>query len=239
MTRTRFFRRYLGGLLLALLTSAAAVSAQSAIFNIPSTDVMGEKRFYVEADFLAHFGKWDRGGFQSYGYRTVYGVRKKLEVGINFFYTRNGSTGPKELQPNFKYKIYEKEKYGLAVAAGAQVFMPLNRSAGRRTYVMLYSNASKVFKRTNETRVTGGFYRIAGAESDFGSRSGALLGIEQPIKGKLSFAGDWYTGKNRLGYAAAGLTYSFTKRQFLMVGYNFGNEGRANNYFSAFYGFTY
>jgi len=222
-----------------VLTASFAAQAQSTIFNIPSTDVMGESRFYVEADFIAHFDKWSKGGFQSYGYRTVYGVRKKLEVGVNFFYTRNGSTSPKELQPNFKYKIYDKEKYGVAVSAGAQFFVPLNKSAGNRLISMFYSNASKVIKQTGETRVTGGFYTIAGANRDFGTKNGALVGVEQPIKGKLAFTADWYSGKNRLGYSAAGFSYSFTKRQFFQVGYNFGNSGRANNAFSAFYGFTY
>jgi hypothetical protein len=224
---------------LLIFSAFFAVSAQSTIFNIPSTDVLDAKQFSIEADFIAHFDKWEKGGFQSYGYRTVYGVGRKLEVGINFFYTRNGSTSPKELQPNLKFKVYEKEKYGLAVAAGAQFVVPLNKSAGRRTFGMFYSNASKVFKQTGETRVTGGFYTVLGAERDFGTKNGALLGIEQPIKGKLSLTADWSSGKNRFGYATAGLLYSFTQRQFIQVGYNWGNSGRGNNALSAFYGFTY
>jgi hypothetical protein len=226
-------------LCLLFFAASSAITAQSTIFNIPSTDVMGEKRFYVEADFIAHFDKWEKGGFQSYGYRTVYGLRKKLEVGVNFFYTRNGQTSPKELQPNFKYKVFEKEKYGLAVAAGGQFFVPLNRSAGRRPFGMFYSNVSKSIKKTGGTRLTGGFYTVVGAERDFGTKNGALIGFEQPIYGKLSMTADWSSGKNRFGYATAGMIYSFTKRQFLQVGYNFGNSGRGNNALSAFYGFTY
>jgi len=224
---------------LLIFSACFAVSAQSTIFNIPSTDVMGEKRFYIEADFIAHFDKWEKGGFQSYGYRTVYGVTRKLEVGVNFFYTRNGSTSPKELQPNFKFKVFEKEKFGLAVSAGAQFIVPLNKSAGRRAFGMFYSNASKVIRQTGETRVTGGFYTVVGAERDFGTKNGALLGVEQPIKGKLSLTADWSSGKNRFGYATAGLLYSFTKRQFIQIGCNWGNSGRGNNALSAFYGFTY
>lgn len=226
---------------LTVLICAAnfAIPAQSTIFNIPSTDVLGEKRFYIEGDFIGHFDKFDKGGFQTFGYRTVYGVRKNLEVGVNFFYTRNGRTSPKELQPNIKYKVYEKEKYGIAVSTGAQFFVPLNRSAGRRAFGLFYTNASKTIKKTGETRLTGGVYTVFGADRDFGTKTGAIVGIEQPIVGKLSFTGDWYSGKNRFGYAAAGFSYSFAKRQFFQVGYNFGNSGRGNNAFSAFYGFTY
>ena len=201
---------------------------------------MSEKRLLIEGDFVAHFDKYEKGGFHSYGYRMVYGVRKKFETGVNFFYTRDGSkSSPKELQPNLKYKIYENEKYGFAVSTGTQLFVPLNKSAGNRPFGMIYSNASKIIKRTGETRVTAGFYQTIGAENDFGTKNGALLGIEQPIKGRLSFAADWYSGKNRFGYSAAGLSYVLSKRQFVMVGYNFGNSGRGNNAFSAFYGFTY
>lgn len=224
---------------LFLIIFHASVNSQSTIFNIPSTDVMGEKRFYVEGDFIAHFDKWEKGGFQTFGYRTVYGFSKKFEGGVNFFYTRNGSTSPKELQLNAKYKVFEKEKYGLAVATGAQLFVPLNRSAGNRTTAMFYSNVSKTIKPTKETRLTGGFYTIVGAERDSGTKNGAIVGIEQPIVGKLAFTADWYSGKNRFGYTAAGFSYSFAKRQFFQVGYNFGNSGRGNNAFSAFYGITY
>ena len=215
------------------------ISAQSTIFNIPSTDVLPETKFYVEADFISHFDRYKNGGFQTYGYRTVYGVKRKLEVGVNFFYTRNGVNAPMEIQPNFKYKVFQKEKYGLAVTTGALFFVPLTKSAGRRTFGMVYTNASKVVKQARGLRVTGGFYQVVGAEKDFGTKTGVIIGIEQPIKGKLNFVADWYSGKNRFGYSAAGLSYTIRKNHFLMVGYNFGNSGRGNNALSAFYGFTY
>ncbi len=226
-------------LCLSMFALNFAIPAQSTIFNIPSTDVLSEKKFYIEGDLIAHFDKFSRGGFQSFGVRTVYGVRRNLEVGVNFFYTRNGTTSPKELQFNTKYKIYEKEKHGFAVSSGAQVFVPLNRAAGGRTYGMFYSNASKTIERTNKTRLTGGFYTVFGADRDFGTKTGAMVGVEQPLTRKLTFTADWYSGKRRFGYSSAGLSYSFAKRQFLQVGYNFGNSGRGNNAFSAFYGFTF
>lgn len=226
-------------LITLFIACGSAVSAQSTIFNVPSTDVLPEKLFFVEADFIAHFDAYRNGGFQTYGYRTVYGVRKKLEVGINFFYTRNGVTSPKELQANLKWKAYENEKYGFAVTTGSQLFVPLNKSAGKRVYTMLYTNASKVVKHTRGLRLTGGVYTILGEKREFGTKTGGIIGIEQPVKGRLSFIADWYSGKNRFGYSALGLNYAITKKQFLMLGYNFGNSGRGNNAFSAFYGLTY
>lgn len=223
-----------------MIVANLTVAAQSAIFNIPSTDVVAEKTAYLEANFLAHFASTSRGGFQSYGYRLVYGARRNLEVGANFFISRNGSkTSPKEFQPNFKWRTYENERLGIASSVGALFFVPLDKTAGTRTFGMFYSNVSKIVKRARGMRVTGGFYTLVGAKRDVGTKTGAIVGLEQPVAGKLSFIADWYSGKNRFGYSAAGFGYPITKRQFLYAGYNFGNTGRANNYFSAFYGIAF
>lgn len=226
--------------LFALCAFALTASAQLTIFNAPSTDILPEKKFYLEADFIGKFEKYDKGGFQTYGYRVVYGVKKNLEVGSNFYFTRNGNRpSPKEFQPNIKFRAYNNEKYGVAVTTGAIGFIPLDKSAGTRNFAMLYSNVSKTINATNGTRLTGGFYNVVNAQRDFGTKRGAILGIEQPIKGRLSFLADWYSGNNRLGYSAAGLNYAFKKNQFVLVGYNFGNFGAGNNSFSAFYGVTF
>jgi len=224
---------------LIILLSSATVYTQTTILNVPSTDVISEKKLTVEADFISHFDRRENGGFQTYGIRAIYGVHKKLETGFNFYYTRNGINTPKELQANFKYKIFENEKYGLAVATGSQIIIPLNASAGKRTFGMVYANASKTIRQTHGTRVTGGFYTIVGADSEFGSKKGTLLAVEQPVRGKLSFYTDWYSGKNRFGYSAIGVNYALTKKQYLLVGYNFGNTGRGNNALGVYYGITY
>lgn len=232
------FRCFL--LFLLFIVCSFAVSAQSTIFNIPSTDVVQDGRFYVEADFISHLDRYRNGGYQTYAYRTVYGLKRKVEVGGNFFYTRGGKgASPKEFQPTIKWKPFESEKYGLAASTGAVVFVPLNKSAGRRSYVMFYANGSKTFTKIRGMRFTAGYYRFAGTERGFGAKSGAIVGVEQPIRKRLSFIADWSSGNNRLGYTAVGFNYAFTKRQFIFLGYNFGNTGAGNNAFSAFYGYTF
>lgn len=232
------FRSFL--LVSLFIACSYAISAQSTIFNIPSTDVIPEGRFLLEFDFISKFDRYRNGGYQTYGYRTVYGFKRKIEVGANFYYTRGGrDSSPKEFQPSIKWQPYQSEKYGVAVSTGAQFFVPLNKSAGRRTFAMLYANGSKTIKKTKGTRLTGGYYSIFGADRDFGTKRGAILAVEQPLIKRLSFVADWYSGNNRLGYAAAGFNIVLTKRQFLMLGYNFGNFGRGNNAFSAFYGYTF
>lgn len=218
---------------------AHTASAQSTIFNVPSTDTIEKKRVLVEADFISHFDRFSNGGYQTYGYRMVYGLHKKVEVGANFFYTHNGSRVPYELQANAKWNAYKNEKYGFALSGGAQLFVPLNKPAGRKTYGMVYVNASKTVRKLKGARLTAGVYHMIKPERDFGTRRGYLFGYEQPIWRKLSFLADWYTGKNRFGYAAAGLGYAISSKMAIYAGYNFGNSGRGNNAFSFYYSYTF
>jgi hypothetical protein len=104
---------------------------------------------------------------------------------------------------------------------------------------MFYANVSKTFKSAKGIRLTGGVYTIAGAEPDFGSKSGFTIGLEQPVTSKFTILADWSSGNNRFGYSTVGASYQVTKKQLLGVGYSFGNLGRGNNYLTAFYGFTF
>ena len=213
--------------------------AQSTIFNVASTDVVAEKRFYLEADFISHTQSFQKSGFQSYGLRGVYGVGKNFEVGANVFMTRSSAGTPVEIQPNFKWKAYSNEKHGFAVSGGTVLFVPLNKTAGSRATAMVYANASKIVKSTNGTRLTAGAYTVLNTKNEMGTKNGALVAIEQPVHRKLNLVADWYSGKNRFGYAAAGFTYFVSSKQTLYAGYNFGNSGRRNNSLAVFYSHTF
>jgi hypothetical protein len=225
--------------LLFCAVGAHTAAAQSTIFNIPSTDTLEKKKVLIEADFIAHFDKYSNGGYQTYGYRMVYGLSKNVEVGANFFYTHNGSRVPYEFQANAKWNIYKNEKHGFAVSGGAWLFVPLNKPAGRRSYGMVYATASKTVKALKGARITAGYYHMIKPERDFGDKHGFLFGYEQPLTGKLSFLADWYSGKNRFGYAAAGLGYAINPKMAVYAGYNFGNSGRGNNAFSFYYSYIF
>jgi hypothetical protein len=224
---------------LLLCGSVLVTSAQSLVFSVPSTDIQSEKSLYVEGDFIAHLDRYQNGGFQLYGPRFVYGLRNDLEIGANIYYTRYGDESTAELQPNIKWKAYEKQKQGIAVSVGSLVFVPLNSAAGTRTSAMFYANVSKTVESAKGMRLTGGIYTMAGTEQGFGTKTGAILGFEQPVTKKLTFMVDWTSGKNRFGYSNVALGYAPNKSQYFGVGYSFGNAGRGNNSFTAFYGFTF
>jgi hypothetical protein len=210
--------------------------AQSTVFNVPSTDIQPAKRFYVEADFTAHWSSFESGGYQSYGSRIVYGLNQRLEVGINAFYTRTSPAEPVEIQPNFKIQLYKNEERGLSFATGALVFVPVTQRSSNPTRSMVYAVASKNFKGTFGPRFTLGSYALIGPFEPDTSRTGLLLGYEQPISRKLSFVADWATGRNDYGYVVAGAGINLSRKSILYVGYNIGNQGRGNNSVGIFYG---
>lgn len=229
----------LGLFILAGFAFFQVASAQSTIVNAPSTDTLEEKFVYLEADYITRFGDFSSGGFRSGGYRVVYGLKKDLEIGLNVFHTRSEGVSQTEIQPNIKWRFFKNEKHKLAASAGTIVFVPLNRQSGNRPATLVYSNVSKGFNFAGGARFTTGAYKVLGVDSDFGAKSGAIVAVEKPIFKRFTLVGDWYSGRNRFGYSAAGINIQLSNKQLLYTGYNFGNTGRANNYLSIFYGYTF
>jgi hypothetical protein len=225
-----------------LVVSVAAASwsaAQSTVFNIPSTDVQPHRSTYVELDFTAHLSSFESGGYQSYGPRVVYGLNKRMEVGLNAFYTHTSPVEPTEIQPNFKVQLYQNEERGLAVAAGTIAFLPVTQRSLSKPHAMIYSVLSKSFKPDLAPRFTVGAYGITGSLEPGTSRKGLLLGYEQPIVKRISFVADWSSGNNDYGYVVGGLGITMSKKSLLYIGYNVGNQGRANNSIGVYYGFNF
>lgn len=226
-------------IVLSLMVLAPTGLAQLTIINTPSTDTLEPRAFYIEVDAIGKPVSYRKGGFQSYGYRTVYGIDRKTEVGVSFFYTNNGVSTPLEMQFSAKRKLFQSERWGVSVATGVTAYVPLNTAAGGRTLFFVYGNASKTIRQMNGLRLTAGAYRIFNAEQNFGVRSGAMLGLEQPLNERVSFVSDWLSGANRYGYLSAGFSFAIPRRQTATVAYNWGNTGRGNNFLTGFYTITF
>jgi hypothetical protein len=222
------------------ITQFSLAAAQSSLFNIPTTEVMGKGEVYVEADFDAHFAKYRNGGWQNYGFLAVYGIAKNTETGLNAYVVRTADGfEPVEIQPNFKYRIYTNESNGMTVSTGAIAYIPLSRQFKTDSVASVYALAGKKFKGDWTPRLTGGAYQLIGASRDSGSKRGFLLGIEQSVHSRVMLIADWNTGKNRFGYSAAGVGITLTKNSYLYSAYYFGNEGRGNNSLGIYYGFSF
>lgn len=221
-----------------MLVAVGVSFGQSVIFNAPTTDTQERGTYYLEADFITKPKSYDKGGFQTYGYRMVYGVDRRTEIGANFFVTRDGTDLPREVQFNFKRNLYKSEKNGVGVSSGALVSVPLTKSAGSRPVTLVYTNASKVLPQLN-TRLTGGVYGVVGVKRSFGKRWGFMVGVEQPVTKRIALISDWYSGKNRFGFAFVGVNIAVTKRQFLSFGYNFSNASGEENSLAITYGVVF
>jgi len=227
-------------LLVLLIVSTEVTKGQSTIFNTPSTDVVPTQRTYIEADFITHLTSYEQGGYQLYGTRAVYGWRKRMEIGVNVYYTRSSdSPEPIVVEPNFKWQFYNDEGKGLSAAAGVVVSLPASHRSAGNTSGFLYAVGSKKFKGEFGPRISTGAYVLAVHATPGTSKSGMLIGYEQPLNSRLSFITDWTSGKNDLGYLAAGVGLTLSPKSSLYLGYNVGNQGRGNNALGIYYGFTF
>jgi hypothetical protein len=219
------------------LFAGAAARAQSALMNVPSTDVVAAKKVYFEFDFITNYA-WERDDHsETYLPRGVVGVGKNVEVGVNVSYTHvRGGGEPIEVQPNIKWQFHNNEERGTAGALGCILYAPVTHRAGTDTFGMCYTVFSKQFKFNHGPRFTGGTYGLVNRVDGEGARFGAIAAYEQPLAERLSFTVDWFSGRNRFGYISPGLTFDTTSDSFISAGYSIANHGRGNNALFVYYG---
>src|ERR1051325_2256951 len=213
---------------------------QSTLMNVPSTDVVSAKQVYVEMDFITNYA-WERGdnGFQNYLPRTVVGVGKNIEAGVNVSFTHvPGGGEPIELQPNAKWQFYNNEGKGIAGAVGCIGYIPITHRSGTRSIAQCYAVGSKQFKGTYGPRFTGGAYALINAR-DEKTKAGAIVAYEQPLVPNVDFIVDWFSGDNRFGYVSPGLSFTMPHDGSLSLGYLMANHGRGKNALFAYYGLTF
>jgi|RhiMetdeSRZDD1v2_1073273.scaffolds.fasta_scaffold00232_6 hypothetical protein len=259
--------KVLSGLFVALLflVTAQTAMAQSTIFNIPTTDTVSKGKAYFEFDWLMQApgleitGTGDTQRLYIYNPRFIVGVTPNAEVGVNFpiLHNANGAS-PNTLgyiQPNFKYKYYNNDDAGVALAAGIVWNTPLNERDISDSWGYIYTNLSKKFKGSMYgPRFTAGPYGVLGANQDATQgptsfldqpRAGAIVGYEQPIHAKASFVADWFSGKNGLGYFTPGISITLPGNGLLNAGYSFGNDSwkdsnaNRNRLLFIYYGVTF
>lgn len=221
------------------LSIISSATAQSTIFNIPSTDVQAPRKVYLENDFITHFASYSNGGYVTYGPRIVVGLPGNVEVGVNAYYTRASSPQPINVQPNIKWQFYNNEKTGVAIAVGGLVSTPVTHRRDASTTGLVYVVGSKSFQGSHGPRLTFGGYQLLGRFDDGTDKSGVLAGFEQPLNKTFSFVTDWFSGKNYLGYVTPGVGITLSPKNNIFAGYSIGNHGRGNNSLGVYYGHTF
>jgi hypothetical protein len=203
-----------------LMFYAAPALSQETVFNVPSADVLDPGGVYFEFDATY----MPRSAARSFTPRTVVGIGRQIEIGLNI----NGLSAPGEpratLTPTIKWKAYDGRKNGWAFLIGDDLFIPVqNRSYRVGNYT--YAECTKTW-RTN-TRATFGAYAFTKHVVASGNRAGGQFAIEQPMTKRLTLAADWYTGDQDLGYVSPGIIFKATSRLTLYGTYQIGN-GRAS-----------
>jgi hypothetical protein len=236
-------------IILTTILFCSQALAQSTLFNIPTTDTVAKGKAYAEFDFVPQIPAYDDARIYLYNPRLVVGAPHNFELGVNFpiyntRYSGDSSTNG-YIQPNAKWKFYDNEKAGVALAVGGVLNTPLNNRDGQDSWGYIYGLVSKKVKTGDYgPRFHGGVYGAI-AEESFGTRAGAILGYEQPVSKKISIVADWFSQKNYLGYFTPGVSITLPKNGLLNVGYMIGNDSWAdsnankNRYFMAYYGVTF
>jgi hypothetical protein len=219
-------------------------SAQSTIFNIPTTDVVAKKKTYLEFDFVSHLESNKNGGFQTYVPRAVFGVGGNVEVGVNVAATRSAAPAIVYIQPNIKWQFYNNADSGTALSVGAIAYTPLKDRSAIDSFGLLYGNVSKKFKGDHGARLTFGGYGLtdydsSGPNGKKATKGGVIVGYEQPLNSKVSFVTDWFSGNNALGYVTPGFSIALPKSGLLNIGYSVGNKAKKNNGLFVYYGITF
>lgn len=219
----------------ALALCARTVSAQSTLFNIPTTDVVDKARVYFELDYLAQLPKpedlldgpsADR--LHAIVSRLVVGLGGNVEVGANLATYHLGDTENVSVQPNLKWRFLHTD-HGLAAAAGAILYVPINHREVADTLGLVYANLSLKIDHPYGFRLHLGPYGVVGASETFaGPEAGVLAGYEQPLHSKVTVVADWLSGKNGFGYFTPGISFSIPKGA-INIGYSFGNDSFADD----------
>jgi hypothetical protein len=251
-------RVFAGLFVLISIVFCGQLKAQSTIFNIPTTDTVTKGKAYAEFDFLVQAPKPDFSRTYLYNPRVVVGAPGNLEFGVNFpiYNTRasGDSASSGYIQPNAKWKFYNNDEAGIAMAVGGLLNTPLNNRSGQDSWGLLYALVSKKVKTGDYgPRFHAGPYGVVSANQDpaegpvsfLGPRAGVILGYEQPVQKKISIVADWYSGKNGLGYFTPGISITLPGNGLLNVGYSVGNDSwedsnaTKNRYFFVYYGITF
>jgi hypothetical protein len=222
-----------------LFGSSVFVSAQQTIFNVPTTDVLGQGKVYVELD--ASFKTNNQSAvrrFSSFVPRLVVGVGGNVEVGLNVTGNIQPGADSTTLVPTVKWKFYENEKKDTALIAGTNFYIPIrNRGYNAGTYSYL-----AVSKTINKTRFTaGGFVASKNVFAAKAVRAGGQFGVEQTVNSKFSVAADWITGRHSSGYFTPGIIYKPHPKVTTYFSYSIGNDQakRGNHFFLLELGYNF
>lgn len=210
-----------------------AIAVPSQIISVPSPDtqpsltIRGDAQTYVRVsgDRKAKIGPMASNESRDPGI-TILGATLgiplwtlKSEVGIDWVVA--GSNTAVENPATLHAKILIPElafcDYSPALAVGIRDYGPANSNNNQNFVYGLIATTLPVVGRIS----AGGYHAAEHAAGPNGVNYGVLISIDRPLTERLWFGVDYTGGKNINSGIGAGLSYAFSKRAVLMVGYNF------------------
>jgi hypothetical protein len=203
------FLRQSGELILAaalatgfLALGSRPAAGQQTIFNVPSADVLGAGKTYVEEDNL-----WQPGDPEAtfFTVRGVVGLGESLEGGVNVGgFTAAGRSVPTATTA-LKWQPLHGQTWALTTGVHGLFFL---RGAGDGTPAA-HAYAHVAWSPSASLRLTAGAWYATSGYAARGVARGALAGFELHLSSRLVAQADWYSGKNGLGYFTPGVAWSF------------------------------
>ncbi len=205
---------------------------QQTILNIPSSDVLDKGKAYVRFD-VSHYPVLNGTTFTP---NFIFGVGHNVELGVNAEALSDPTSfSTTSIVPNFKWKFKEIRSGDgkLEFYLGDKIYVPVHNRGFRAGNFLYVAGALSI---DTGTRLTAGVFNYQDVYSR-GNRSGAMVGIEQPVlytkrmdRSLLTLAADWQSGKGGNGYLTGGLMFFPTSRLMVIPAYQVGNTQFGSNH---------
>jgi hypothetical protein len=204
--------------LLIVFFPVAPAHAQQTVFDVPSADVLDKGKIYGELDGTLR----PTDSFATFTPRIVVGIGHAIEVGVNFDGLSEPLLGQLEFSPTIKWRPWKDESSGWSFYVGDDLLFPVrNRTYDAGNYA--YASFAKEWK--TGTRVGFGGYDFTKNVVANANRAGGQFTFEQRVNSRLTFAAEWYTGKQAAGYVNPGAIIKLTSKLTLYTAYQIGNSG--------------
>lgn len=194
--------------------------AQQTIFNVPSADILDEKKVFIQHE--SQFRTKEPNNFINATNYFAYGVGSNTELDATLFNLSSPASQNVSLGIGFKKSFdldfLSSKEYKTKIIVGDMVpFSLQNEGVGNWAYI-----EPSLYFEESRTRITGGI--MHGTKQIFGEDVICFLGgFEQKITSKINFISDYYSGKHALSIWASGFSYAAPRDLTFYAGYQIPN----------------
>lgn len=207
------------------LTSHSALATPSTLGFYPSTDTYADKSFHLDVDTYGEGLKTngtDSVGL-TYGIGGKNGAFGRSEIGLDYITNGGALSVGKRLLFNAKTQLYNNDDSKTRVVAG--VWGVGSKDVASPDVLYLLGSKAFTWGRVHvgvaQSLAKKGIIATPGQAlaGSGGDRTSLHLGYDRAITSKLSFAADWYSGKNSYSGVQPTLYYAVNDKASFGLGY--------------------